>query len=249
MIENEEDASVVPLHNLAVVDTKLDRVRPEDLVQSGLVNLWSDGKEGGYAVQHGRKAISDFPPREGEPDYTEDYNFWERAFPMLFPYGTGGMERRREVSIGLGDHVNWASFYYDHRFEEHSTYGAVAFSCLQRRQALNSARIQANRASYFRHAGELSSLTVEDLVAASKEEEQGGHSSNRTVQQLKQQVFATSSHVMGSDASRMRARRLIKATTIKHNPPSIWMTINPDDLHSPIAQVSRFRSNKSNERD
>ena len=42
---------------------------------------------------------------------------------------------------------------------------------------------------------------------------------------------------MGSDSSRQRVRSQIWSTVACFNAPSIWLTINPDDLHDPIAQV------------
>src|SRR5882724_6027558 len=42
---------------------------------------------------------------------------------------------------------------------------------------------------------------------------------------------------MGSDRGchRVRCRTWPRTATLK--PPSVWLTINPDDLHDPIAQV------------
>ena len=42
---------------------------------------------------------------------------------------------------------------------------------------------------------------------------------------------------MGSNASRQTVRSEIWSTVASFNVPSIWLTINPDDIHDPIAQV------------
>jgi hypothetical protein len=42
---------------------------------------------------------------------------------------------------------------------------------------------------------------------------------------------------MGSDQSRYQLRSKLWSTSIMLNPPSLWITINPCDLHDPIAQV------------
>jgi hypothetical protein len=42
---------------------------------------------------------------------------------------------------------------------------------------------------------------------------------------------------MGSDQARYQLRSQIWSTSIYLNPPSLWITINPCDLHDPIAQV------------
>jgi len=50
-------------------------------------------------------------------------------------------------------------------------------------------------------------------------------------------VQASASRVLGSDQTRIRLRSQIWSTSIYLNPPSLWITINPCDLHDPIAQI------------
>ena len=42
---------------------------------------------------------------------------------------------------------------------------------------------------------------------------------------------------MGSDQSQYQLRSQIWSTSIIFGPPTLWITINPTDLHDPIAQV------------
>lgn len=59
----------------------------------GLANLWKEGDEGGYAVRHSRQPVSDFgKPRQGEESGADRPNYFEKAFPCLYPYGVGGPE-------------------------------------------------------------------------------------------------------------------------------------------------------------
>ena len=59
----------------------------------GLSNLWQEGGEGTYAVRHGKRAVNDFGrPQPGEEVDMDRPNFFENAFPCLFPYGCGGIE-------------------------------------------------------------------------------------------------------------------------------------------------------------
>ena len=41
----------------------------------------------------------------------------------------------------------------------------------------------------------------------------------------------------GSNQSRVQLQSQIWSTCIMKNPPSLWITINPSDLHDPIAQI------------
>lgn len=43
--------------------------------------------------------------------------------------------------------------------------------------------------------------------------------------------------VQGSDESHISIRSKIWGTNLLHNPPSLWVTINPSDMQDPITQV------------
>lgn len=67
---NELPADVVPLQYLGVMDTDLSNVTSSQLMMWGLANLWSSGKEGGYAVQHGSRPVADFGMSRRDLDST-----------------------------------------------------------------------------------------------------------------------------------------------------------------------------------
>ena len=219
----------------------------------GLMNMWTRGQEGAYAVRHGRDPVSDFPPRRknrdnqgGAPDAsTQDDvsdtsmepNFFERAFPCLFPYGLGGIDARRPVEIDFPSHVRWALQYFDRRFRKHETFPFVCFGISQRRQALTSARVQMEQKTFEQDARLMSTVTAAKLEAAKQEEEKGLPISDPAVQTLKRHIHATASRIQGSDQARYRLRSEIWSTAAVLGPPSLWITINPSDLHDPIAQV------------
>lgn len=206
----------------------------------GLSNLWKEGQEGGYLVRHSRRPANDFgQPRRGEqlPVDTECPNFFEKAYPCLFPHGLGGLEADRPVEVDFRDHVKWALNYHDRRFGKHETFPFVAFGIAQRRQALYSARLQMRRATFETDARLLSTITLEKLNKAREEEEKNLPISDPAVRLLRKHIHATGGRVMASDQARYQLRSQIWSTSIYLNPPSLWITINPCDLHDPIAQV------------
>ena len=210
----------------------------------GLMKMWARGQEGACAVRHGRDPVSDFPPRpkngdsqENRSDTSAEPNFFEKAFPCLFPYGLGGIDARRPVEIDFPNHVRWALQYFDRRFRKHETFPFVCFGISQRRQALTSARVQMEWKTFERDARLMSTVTVAKLEAAKQEEEKGLPISDPGVRTLKSHVHATSSRIQGSDQARYRLRSEIWSTSAVLGPPSLWITINPSDLHDPIAQV------------
>lgn len=100
-----------------------------------------------------------------------------------------------------------------------------------------SARVQMTRQTFERDAVKLSTLTVDKLRQAEEQEEQGKYITDPTVKLLRQHIYATAGRVMGSNHAREHLRSQIWSTSIMLNPPSLWVTINPCDLHDPIAQV------------
>jgi len=94
-----------------------------------------------------------------------------------------------------------------------------------------------HRSTFEKDARMLSSLTIAKLQWAQKEEESGQVISDPAVRLLRQHIYATRGRVMGSDQAQNQLRRQIWSTSIMLNPPTLWITINPCDLHNPIAQV------------
>ena len=91
--------------------------------------------------------------------------------------------------------------------------------------------------TFERDAQLLTTVTVEKLQQAQREEEAHKPITDPSVRLLRRHIYATSGRVMGSDESRSQLRSQIWSTCIMLNPPTLWITINPCDLHDPIAQV------------
>jgi len=83
----------------------------------------------------------------------------------------------------------------------------------------------------------MATITAQKLQKACKEEEHGLPISDPAVRVLRCNVYATVSQVNGSNQSHVQLRSQILSTCIMKNPASLWVTINPTDLHDPIAQV------------
>ena len=220
------------------VDVDLSKLTANELMAWGMANLWKEGVEGAYAVRHGRQAVSDFGrPRSGEEVNPNRDNFFEKAFPCLFPYGVGGIEADREVGVGFLEHIRWCLQYNDRRFRRHETFAFVAFGIHQRRQALLSARLQMRRRLYDEEARTMATVTMQKLQKAEEEERQGLLITDPAVRVLQRNVYTAISHIKGSNQSRLQLRTQIWSTCIMKNPANLWITINPTDIHDPIAQI------------
>ncbi|KAI9061025.1 hypothetical protein FKP32DRAFT_1613227 [Trametes sanguinea] len=210
---------VVPIQVAGAIDTDLSKLSATDLMTWGLANLWSSGHEGGYAIRHGGQPVADFRSRaENSNSHETDNdtaNYFERAFPCLFPYGMGGLEGRQHTKVDFREHVQWALQYHDRRFRTHETFSF-------KRQALMSARIQMRRKDFAQQSRIIAGITTETLTQAANEE--------AAVKLLKRVVYGAAGRVQGSDASRQKIRAQIWSTCLIHGPPSF-------DIHDPIAQV------------
>jgi hypothetical protein len=233
---------VFPIQISGAIDTDLTSVSSSELLRNGLSNLSLDTREPPYAVRHGMRPVSDFPVREAESDSSPSptvtsHRLFERAFPCLFPYGEGGLESPRAVPLSLQEHVRWCLLYHDRRFRTNETFPFVAFGILRKREALMSARLQMRRSTFQRDARILSSIDVRRLDQAQAEESRGQPISDPVIRLLYKNLYAAAGRVVGTDQRRYQLRSKIRSMSLALNPPSLWITINPCDLHDPIAQV------------
>jgi len=65
------------------------KVSTSELMMYALANLYDNSQEGGYVVRHSMRAINDFSQTATQ---TGTRNPLAAAFPILFPYGVGGIE-------------------------------------------------------------------------------------------------------------------------------------------------------------
>ncbi|KAB5588280.1 Vacuolar membrane-associated protein IML1 [Ceratobasidium theobromae] len=239
----ERVPDAIPMQYLGAIDTDMSKVSAEQTLLYGLVNLANSGGEGGYAVRHSRTAVNEFPERKprasgsGTETSPASKNYSVYAFPYLYPYGEGGIEGDREVPVSATEHVRCNLQYYDHRFSTHPTWPFTWFSILQKRQEMIAARVQMRRHDFDRATQLFSSLTQHDLSIAAEEEANGKPISNPVVQSLRRLMHTAGTKVMGSDASRYSYRSCIWSMGFYFGPPSLWVTINPTDLHNPLMQV------------
>ncbi|KIN98994.1 hypothetical protein M404DRAFT_156273, partial [Pisolithus tinctorius Marx 270] len=207
---------VLPLHVLAVSDTDLTKTSSSELMAHALANLNDSTQEGGYVVRHGTTPITDFgsdAAKNGCP------NPLAATFPTLFPYGIGGIEDDRSTKLSLREHCQWALQYHDKHFATHHSFPFVVFALIQKRDVMRSARLQMQRKDFERDALAHQRIT------------------NARVRALHHHVTAANGRVEGSDNARARYRGMIWGTCLVFGGPSLWLTINPVDIHDPIVQV------------
>ncbi|CAF4503238.1 unnamed protein product, partial [Didymodactylos carnosus] len=178
-------------------------------------------------------------PRSSKP--TNEYfnpNLLLGLFPTLFPYRTGAIEdSTRPVKVSFKQHIQYLLLYSDKRFERHHSFMFVVFNILQKRNACFNARLMVSNPYYKNAANQIQQLTSQDIQKALTSIAKNTYSSeaNPNLNTLLKQIKTVGGKLMGSPQSRAALRTKIHSLIYSQGLPSIFMTINPADIHSPIA--------------
>lgn len=159
------------------------------------------------------------------------------SFPTLFPYGLGGFEVGRPLNVPYELHARWALRYGDKRFRLNHQFVFQIFGVMQKRAICRSARLYVQKNFYLQNETSIRKLKSSDFVQASHEETRKEKISNPVIRELQRHVTAIRIKVQGTDEARRTIRNKIWGTILMFNGPSLWITINPSDIHDPIAQV------------
>lgn len=159
-------------------------------------------------------------------------------FPTLFPYGCGApYDSSRPISVSLNQHIRYLLAYEDQRFQKHHSFMFVIFNMMQRQQACRNASLMASRPYFRDSATELETLTSKEIETALLSATKTTFSSmtNPRVNMLLKQIRAVGGNVMGSAYSQAALQTQVHALIFNQGLPSIFMTINPADIHSRVA--------------
>lgn len=160
------------------------------------------------------------------------------VFPTLFPYGCGALEDpSRPVKITLTEHIRYLLSFEDRRFEKDDSFIFIVFNMLQRRTACFHAQLMTTRPFFQESADKLQTLTGNDIATALANISKQAYSSvdDQRVNLLMKHIKAVGGRVMGSAHSRSSLRTKIHALCFYLGLPSLFLTINPADIHSPVA--------------
>jgi hypothetical protein len=181
-----------------------------------------------YMIPRGNKPVNEY----------SNPNLLLGVFPTLFPYGCGALEdSSRPVQINFREHVRYLLSYGDRRFEEHYSFIFVLFNILQRRTACFHAQLMTSRPYFQQSAQLLETLSSEDVATALLNISKASYSkvSDERINTLMNHIKVVGGHVMGSAHSRSALRTKIHSLCFNLGLPSLFVTINPADIHSPVA--------------
>ncbi|KAK2464457.1 hypothetical protein APHAL10511_003605 [Amanita phalloides] len=159
------------------------------------------------------------------------------SFPTLFPYGVGGFEVGWPLDVPYEVHARWVLHYGDKCFCLNHQFIFQVFGVMQKRAICHSARLYIQRQFFLQNEMSILCLKASDFIQSSWEESQREKISNPVIHKLQKHITAIHVKVNGTDEARQRIRNKIWGTIIMFNAPSLWITINPSDIHNPITQV------------
>ena len=92
---DSDEPDVIPLERMGTIDMDLSRLAANEMMKWALTNMSKEGDESGYLIRHGRRPVRDYGCSSHGVDEEDQFNYFEEAFPCLFPYGVGGIEGER----------------------------------------------------------------------------------------------------------------------------------------------------------
>ena len=159
-------------------------------------------------------------------------------YPTLFCYGYESPEDKScPIDIKFRKHIRYLLSYHDRRFETNHSFIFVVFNMLQRCDACFHAQLIATKPYFQASAEEIQSLSSNDIeqVLSNVSKNRYSSTSNSALQNLLNHIKTVGGWVMGSAYSRTALRTRIHTLIYNQGLPSIFLTVNPVDIHSPAA--------------
>ena len=165
------------------------------------------------------------------------------AYPHLFPYGVNGLFNKQQTTSKLSNSKRNKLLlnYCDRRFSIDRTYNLFTLNMLK--------KIEATTKSRFKYRVETNetmkivNINQEHLNQAIQSIQNKTIAMPEEVQALMKRITVVTQNVMGSDSDKMLNRKKIQALTMYYGIATIFLTINPADIHSPI--FLRFAGEKT----
>ncbi|KAJ3521770.1 hypothetical protein NMY22_g12176 [Coprinellus aureogranulatus] len=243
--EGPEHEPVIPLLAHGIIDIAGHDIPNDELFTHALANTAGissvQAEVPKFKVWHSSAFVNEYARKDpvtglkydGGPD---NPNHLLGCFPYLFPYGAGGFETDQNEPVSYEAHAQWALQYSDRRFRRDLQFVFQVFGVMQKREVCRSATLQIAAVPEIIQ-NKLRTLTVKDFVKAVEEESRKVPFSNPAIRALRSQMTAIRARVTGTDESRHSIRGKVWSTNTIFNGPSLWITINPPDTQSPVAQV------------
>ncbi|CAF0983083.1 unnamed protein product [Brachionus calyciflorus] len=156
-------------------------------------------------------------------------------YPTLFPYGYGGFnDDLRKQPLSEREHTKHYLKTHCGRFVKNRTFIFVAFNMIQRHEFSLNLSIMTKK-KYFENVSYfLSQITKEDIQNEIEKVLSTGEIQNQNIKELFHQSVIMSKNTQGSRFNLKHRRNDIRSYIIQKGLPSFYITLNPNDLNSPL---------------
>ncbi|CAF3882860.1 unnamed protein product [Adineta steineri] len=227
-------SDTIPIHNSSVLDVNGCLVSSDEIANYVLHKLKNNktheqmNSERVHLIPHSSKPVNEY------------YNpkLLVGLYPTLFCYGRGAPDdQSRPVKTNLREHIRYLLSYNDRRFETNHSFIFVVFNILQRRNACFHAQLITTKPHFRDSAQDIQTLNSKDIETALKNISKKTYNSesNSALNKLLNHIKTIGGRVMGSAYSRTALRTRIHSLIYNQCLPNIFLTLNPADIHSPIA--------------
>lgn len=191
---------------MGVIDVDGNDISSTEIMVHVLTNSTTEQNTGDYAIRRGSAFVNEYARIDAVTGLRNDGgsgnpNHLLESFPTLFPYGMGGFETNRPITVAYETHAKWAMLYADRRFRKDPQFPFQIFSICQKGEVCRSSVLQMKRPQFTQQINLISTLTPQDLIKASQEETRKVRFSNPAVQALRDQLSAVRTRVKGTDES------------------------------------------------
>ena len=173
------------------------------------------------------------------------------AFPTLYPYGVGGPAFARRYRLGVERYTRRLMHLADRRFATHAPFCFMMFASIQRQRVCGGSKrtLEAGKfVDFTKDIDKLSPAAIEAVIDDLQVRERHGHRASlrhvseenkdtaRSLARLfnRMDTLGGSSHLPRTPAAKKHARREINAMYVKLGLPDLFVTVNPEDRHSPL---------------
>ncbi|KAE8250676.1 hypothetical protein A4X13_0g4500 [Tilletia indica] len=178
-------------------------------------------------------------------DFIRDYDnpsLFPGMFPTLFPWGVGGFEQQRPVSLAFKRQASHLLNLADPAFRRHWAYVFVVANIRHRRLVHLGSRLACKARDFDEVSRALQELDLQTVRNVASHLGDGGSmrtlsTEEANVQRLLKKCELVSVRVPGSKAAMNLARAEIRSYIGEHGIFQLFLTLNPSPLHSPVFQV------------
>jgi hypothetical protein len=185
--------------------------------------------------------------------------FFPKAFPTLFPRGSGGPLLADEALSDIGGKScsadgaepgasgllasrnmslrAWADVVlrrHGGRFANHRIFAFLVFNLELRSRNRRASLLSVSRRNFRKLERVVGSLSKSRLDAATRELQENERTTDEDIQELLKGISLYGFRQPMSREQRLSSRRKIKSLIFLDGMPAIWFTLNPNDLSSPV---------------